>query len=274
MKIYNNNDGSTGKISTSKGNQVKMCVNDIWYKTDYLGYEGASEYLCSTLLEQTNIKDFTRYKLETISINGNEYNGCSSKNFLKQNEEIITANKLFKSYYGQDVENIIKDSNTRTKIEKFVEYVEKVTEISDYGKNLTSTLEWDAFVLNEDRHYNNIAFIKNAQTNKYRCSPLFDNGAAFLSDTREDYPLEKSMYGLIASVTAKPFNKDFDEQVEACEKLYGKQLEVSSDISISEETITNIKNRYGDKVCTRICDIFAYQLNLCNNLVRPSEIER
>ena len=35
---------------SSKGNQLKFRRGDIWYKTDYLGYEGLVEYVISKLL--------------------------------------------------------------------------------------------------------------------------------------------------------------------------------------------------------------------------------
>ena len=37
-------------IASSKGNQLKWCVNDVWYKADSNGYEGLSEYIVSKLL--------------------------------------------------------------------------------------------------------------------------------------------------------------------------------------------------------------------------------
>lgn len=40
MRVYNNNDSSTGRVAVSKGNQIKMNVGNKWYKADYLGYEG------------------------------------------------------------------------------------------------------------------------------------------------------------------------------------------------------------------------------------------
>ena len=35
---------------SSKGNQLKFSLDGIWYKTDYMGYEGLSEYVISKLL--------------------------------------------------------------------------------------------------------------------------------------------------------------------------------------------------------------------------------
>lgn len=44
MRMYDSNNGNGGKISSSKGNQIKMIDDNSWYKIDYLGYEGLAEF--------------------------------------------------------------------------------------------------------------------------------------------------------------------------------------------------------------------------------------
>ena len=41
---------------TSKGDQRKWRMNDIWYKADYMGYESLSEVLISALLQNNTIR--------------------------------------------------------------------------------------------------------------------------------------------------------------------------------------------------------------------------
>jgi len=261
MEVYNNNDGSTGKLSTSKGNQIKFLIGNEWHKADFLGYEGASEYVCSQLAKYTNIEDFVEYRIEEISINNKRYNGCVSKNYLNSNEITITADRLIKKYKNISAQDLIKSEVPLSEIiQIFVNTITEITKIEDFGKKLTQLLEWDKFVLNEDRHFNNIAFIYNEVTDSFRMTPVFDNGAAFLSDIRNDYPLD-SFYltGLINSVSSKPFHKDFDTQVEACEKLYGTVLKISKDISISLSTKEELSRSYGDKIADRIVKIFEHQ---------------
>ncbi|HBM98351.1 MAG TPA: hypothetical protein DD413_02895, partial [Ruminococcus sp.] len=43
-------------------------------------------------------------------------------------------------------------------------------------------IEIDAFFLNEDRHTNNIAIIRNPDTNVFSLCPYFDQGLSLLSD--------------------------------------------------------------------------------------------
>ena len=41
---------------TSKGDQRKWKVENIWYKADYMGYEGLAEVLVSHLLKKSSLK--------------------------------------------------------------------------------------------------------------------------------------------------------------------------------------------------------------------------
>ena len=45
-----------------------------------------------------------------------------------------------------------------------------------------------------------------------------------LSDTTVDYPLGEDVFSMMGEVCAKTISSDFDEQVDAYEKLYGCNL--------------------------------------------------
>lgn len=256
MYVFNNTDGSTGSGYSSKGNQLKFGISGKWYKADFLGYEGAAEYAASKLLEHSNSVEYVPYQLETIMYNGNTFNGCVSNDFLQPGQRLITAERLYQSQYNKPVMEVIGQLPLRDRIQSFVENIRDFTGLEDFGKYLTTLLEFDAYILNEDRHFHNIAVIQNEDKSFSYC-PVFDNGAAFLSDTRNDYPLEKNTYGLISGVKAKPFSNDFDKQVECCRKLYGTQFKVKQ-FNMKEAT-AEIKEIYGDKVYTRICEVEEHQ---------------
>lgn len=55
-------------------------------------------------------------------------------------------------------------------------------------------------------------------------SPIFDHGAALLSDTKMDYPLTGDVYHFMEEVGAKTICRDFDEQLDVSEELYGENL--------------------------------------------------
>ena len=57
------------KISrqSSKGNQLKWENEGIWYKADFLGYEGLSEYVISHLLKKSTLED-SEFVLEAVGM--------------------------------------------------------------------------------------------------------------------------------------------------------------------------------------------------------------
>lgn len=95
--------------------------------------------------------------------------------------------------------------------------------LKGFGRYLATVFELDALLLNEDRHTNNLAVIRDDTAKAFRLCPIFDHGLSLLSDTG-DYPLEQDAYNCIAKVRAKPFSDDFQEQVGAAAVLYGSDL--------------------------------------------------
>lgn len=246
-------------LTSSKGNQLKCKTNNRWYKADYLGYEGVAEYLSSYICQHSNIQDYVSYSLANITIPDIQktFKGCSSENFLREGEELITADKLLSKYISKDFAERYKKLSLKQFILSFVNDIENITQIDSFGADLTKMLELDMFILNDDRHFNNIAFIRD-NSGSYRFAPIFDNGGAFLTDTTYDYPMGKSIYGLISNVKAKPFSTDFEKQVDICRELYGEQLQISKNIDISN-IISNIEKSYGTEIASRINGIYEQQ---------------
>ena len=254
--------------TSSKGNQTKFKEDTKWYKLDYLGYESASEYLASEILKQSNIKNFVEYDIEIIEISGKVKKVCVSDDFLK-NQELITLDTLIKANYGKSLDTILKGLSLSGKIKKTVDIVEEITKIKNFGQYLTCMLEFDAFILNEDRHFNNICVLKNTDKT-YSLCPIFDNGTAFLSDIMQDYPLDKSTYDLINNVTAKPFDKSFDKQIEICESLYGQQLKISKELGLTK-AILKINRIYGNEISKRISNIIEHQKYLYSEFLKTQD---
>ena len=91
--------------TSSKGNQEKWLDSGIWYKLDQFGYEALAEVFTSQLLEHSNMEatfpfTFVRYSMERLQVHGRERTGCSSRNFLRDGESIITLAHLFLQYTG------------------------------------------------------------------------------------------------------------------------------------------------------------------------------
>ena len=209
---------------SSKGDQPKWQLDGKWYKADHMGYEALAEVLISGLLKRSNASDFVEYKPVLIQYQGKEMPGCISQSFREKNEMLVPFERLHRAYEGQGLAAALgKIADPQERIRYTVDFIEQTTALAGVGAYLTLLLELDSFFLNEDRHTNNLAVIRNEKTKGFRLCPIFDNGLALLSDLN-DYPLEKDVYECISRVRAKPFDLDFDAQVEAAEALYGPQL--------------------------------------------------
>lgn len=247
--------------SSSKGNQLKWHIEDIWYKGDYLGYEGLSEVILSKLFHKTNIPYFVDYSLEKIKYHALDLVGCKSNNFLKEGDELLTLDKFFLKFYGMDIHKKCIQYYREDRAKFVVDKVIEITGLTDFGKYLTLMLEMDAFFLNEDRHFNNIAVICKADGSFDYC-PFFDQGAALLSDTMIEYPMSSDTLECIDRVEAKPFSPDFDEQVEFAENIYGTQFKFWFTKQDFDEIISEVKETglYSDDILNRVSAIFEKQL--------------
>lgn len=215
----------TGTFHSSKGNQMKWFWEGFWYKADGLGYESLSEVVCSRILLHSSIPGITLYEPVSIQYEGKRYRGCRSGNFKKPEEVLIPIERLYRSYTGGSLaEDIMKITEISARIRFAAEFVTRATGLERFGAYLTAMLEMDAFFLNEDRHTNNIAVLYNEKDKTYRLCPYFDMGMSLCADTHGDYPPDKDFLRCMERVKAKPFSRDFDEQMDAANELYGRHL--------------------------------------------------
>lgn len=244
---------------SSKGNQLKFERDGIWYKADYMGYEGLAEYTVSQLLCYSTLKteEFVQYEPEQIAYEDSVFNGCSSRDFLG-GWQLITLERLFQQLYGKGLNSIIyavPDHTERLKV--MAEQVERATGIRHFGEYLAKLLTIDVLFLNEDRHTHNIAVMTNDRK-EFRLCPVFDNGACLLSDTTMDYPLGKDCLTLMKRAKPKTFCDDFSEQMDITEALYGEQIrftfgyhEVQSIVDRVDWYSREIRQRVIDLVMSR-----------------------
>ena len=145
------------------------------------------------------------------------------------------------------------------------ELVRNVTGIEDFGVYLTKMLEIDAFFLNEDRHTNNIALLYDTKCKEYRSCPFFDMGMSLFSDTKEAYPLHKDVATCRSEICAKPFSRDFDEQMDAANELYGYHLKFNFAASDMLKRLKDVKPWQGDlemysqEEVARVTEVLRYQ---------------
>ena len=121
--------------TSSKGNQEKWYDSsaNCWYKLDQFGYEALAETVVSTLLERSNIEadtpfTFVRYHMERLQVHGRERTGCSSKNFLRPGQALITVNRLLSSHLGRPLrEKLVRLSSDRKRIAYLAEATAELT---------------------------------------------------------------------------------------------------------------------------------------------------
>lgn len=244
---------------TSKGDQPKWQRKGKWYKADHMGYEALAEVVISRLLKKSNVKDFVSYEPVRVLYENKEKNACVSTNFREGNEILLPFERLHRAYHGRGLAEELAHRETGEKIRYTVNFLEQTTGLQQVGKYLTMLLELDAFFLNEDRHTNNLAVIRNEDTKEYRLCPVFDNGLSLLSDMN-DYPMEEDIYCSISHVKAKPFDQDFDEQVSAAEMLYGPQLQFSFTRNDLIAALEGLEEYYPFEMIDRVTRILREQI--------------
>jgi hypothetical protein len=249
--------------TSSKGNQTKWCKNETqqWVKVDFMGYEGIVECFSSFIAHNTNMGGFAPvvdYFPCSGTAEGQPYVGCYSNNFLAPGESCVTVQRLINFKSGKTFNKQMERMSTKNRIKTVVDFIKEETDIKNFGEWFTCLMEFDSFILNEDRHLHNIAVIRKAD-DTYKLMPLFDNGAAFCSDTTKDYPLSMPIHVCKQRVKAKPFNTDFNKQVAACRELYGRQLKIDLNNDIPNNFLDGFLN-YSQMVKARIMGILRLQL--------------
>ena len=258
---FDNSDLAVEYSRTSKGNQPKWHDGQFWFKQDMLGYEALAEVMISSLLARSNLQDHVHYEPARIRYNKKTLPGCRSRDFKRPGEELFTLERLHLAYTGELISDRL---NSRKSVKERIEYtaafIEEHTGIIGAGVILTKWLEADAFFLNEDRHTNNIAFLREAKSGEWRFCPYYDNGLALLSDIN-DYPLTERISTLAASVPAKPFAKHFDKQVYAARSLFGSQLVFSFNEEDVLSALKPLAELYEHAVIERAANIIRVQTN-------------
>lgn len=188
-------------FSSSLGNQIKWKHNDKFVKLNCLGYENTAEVLVSYLLSFTDLseKDYVKYHACLIYEDGKRLGtGCFSQDFVGDAVEITVASLLDEGLQSYS----ISYDDLRDYLFGIVGF--------DVKSYIDTILCVDAMTRNDDRHFKNISFLYS--DGKYSPAPIFDNGAACMSDMLS-YPLEVDFDTNYSSISAKPFYTDFSRNL-------------------------------------------------------------
>ncbi len=215
--------------TSSKGNQNKWFADGMWYKEDGLGYEALAEIFVSRLLAKTNAGSFVSYEYKQLERDGRSYHGCGSADFLlPEDDKLISVERLFQAYKGESAaRGIVQFETVEERIRYIVENMEEITGLNGFGNYLKKVLTVDA---------------------------LF-------SDTRSDYPLELNTEACYQKIQAKPFSRTFDEQLDACEVLYGGfQFHAFFTMKDVVFLLEEFQGIYEDRILSRVCQVMRQQI--------------
>ena len=230
---------------SSKGNQMKWLQDGYWYKADQFGYESLAEVVASRLLQASSVENVTLYEPVVIIYRGKAYRGCRSKNFRQKEEILVPLERLFRNHTTIGLaKQLARISSVKERMKYTEEIVCNITKLDDFGKYLAMMLEMDAFFLNEDRHTNNISILYNKDTDKYRLCPFYDMGLSLLADTKVDFPLEQDYFACKEKIVAKPFSRDFDEQMDTANELFGSYLQFQISANRVTEVMKGLREKY------------------------------
>lgn len=204
-------DNRFERISTSKGNQLKWIKDGCYLKADTMGYESIAEVVASELALHIDNFDFINYFLCEITEGNKTYQGCYSENFLSDGEVSFSCYRLLGLHLGSDrkVDDFLRQTSGKELVDFILDMVKSSIDL-DIVSELGRMLYFDAIILNEDRHLNNIIFANKDDT--WRLVPTFDNGLSCLSDLN-DYPFGTQVSRYINKVKSRPFSTTFKKQI-------------------------------------------------------------
>lgn len=228
-------------MTSSLGNQEKFKDNGNWFKIDAFGYEGLAERLTSDFYSHWNKKiQYVQYMEQEFE---NGLRGCISADFLSADEEILTLARILERL-GININKFYKNKSTVEQVEISLNVLYNHLGV-DAATYFAHQFTLDAFVMNEDRHLNNIIFIRNIVTGQINPGPLFDHGMGLLARTTA-FPLRDSTLSLVKRVKCQPFSVDFSKQAAAIQSLTGFVPEIPKEAfdciySVTSGLYTNLE---------------------------------
>ena len=137
MIELNINDMKNTERHSSKGNQLKWnpANTETWYKADYIGYEGLTEYMVSHLLMHSTLstEDFVLYDTEILRVGKKDYLGCKSSNFLPDGWQLLTLERLFHTLHGKSLyQSIFQFGEVEDRAQFLVDQVIQMTETTRF----------------------------------------------------------------------------------------------------------------------------------------------
>lgn len=130
--------------------------------------ESINEVIASRIHSSQGYDNYTNYQLTKIAERDYDY-GCACKAFTSQKNELVSAYSIVTSR---------PKPNDTSMFEHFIDIcTEYGIDREQLRRDLEYQIQTDFLLSNRDRHLNNIAIIRDAQSLKFvRMAPIFDSG--------------------------------------------------------------------------------------------------
>ena len=161
----------------------------------FMQQEPFNEVIASAVMRRLNIPHIDY----TLTFDGGKpYSLCD--NFITPDTELVPAWRI---------KETVKKDNRDSNYTHLLRCCDALG-ISDIGTQLDKMLVLDYIISNEDRHYNNFGFIRNAETLEWLgFAPVFDSGTSLWYNTPR----------VGSDMECKPFRKNYAEQIKLVEDL-------------------------------------------------------
>ncbi len=218
-------DWESVNLFASAGNQEKWRnkYTGAFIKAAYISDVECKDYLVEAIgtriCEQINYPEFryAEYEVCEYELNGINYMGCYSPNFLEKNEELV-------SFYTLLSQRGVSWPNGNDTIRKYSCLSNLYMQLCEQNpvKYLSALFIVDYLVGNIDRHLRNFTFIHDVRKDVFSFGPAFDFGRGMFEGDIEfsDLPVAKRL----SKLHYMPFQTQFDTAL----KTYSAQYDLSS----------------------------------------------
>jgi len=199
---------------SSRGYAKKARIGDTWYKVSAGAFNAQAEVVASRLAAYTNLSSFASY--EMCVVNG-EY-ATASKDYIC-GRRYETLKGLHARVTGTPIESVAQHLSGCD----LLQYTRKLI-LAELGYDMipevSMLLQFDALVLNEDRHFNNILFVGG--NGKWELAPAFDFDCSLFSCVENLDNLKRYRQ------PALPYCGTHKEQLELMYSVSGVRLELKA----------------------------------------------
>ena len=175
--------------------------------------EPFNEVIATAVMERLNIIHVP-YDLFSMLSSEEEkiYSVC--ENFVTSQTELVPAWRVVQT---------LKRLNSDSELAHLLRCCEELgMEASGIISDIDKMLTLDYIIANEDRHYNNFGFLRNAESLEWMgFAPIYDSGTSLWYNTQK----------VGAIVDAKPFKKKHDEQIKLVQSLNWFDYDALKDIN-------------------------------------------